>query len=900
MSSPSAVQRPYPPMQLDRILNHSSPPLPSTFQPPNVQPQNTRYVPPLPQMNEAYANTALEQRQYGLTAVGDDRPMSYSSAGPSQISLAPVNTYPPNRNSQLISANYSNESNRYKSPQVSPPPVSPYSERADLGLSSNYASHAPQQPSPHRQHSVSPKIDLSALQRTSRASERIIEGLSRQDNSPHHDNSQTSEQRKRAVSNVDDAEEPPKSKRKLNSKDPKGTNKRSGYTTRKRSEAAQIAAQNDRMPDIMWTVALGNDRDDARCRVVPVKFSTTANLAREAQTSRCMSSRYKKQDFPKCVACTRRWAGDTCRFQNIRSFFIDQDGNTRGFCFTEKQDVQAPTMKYPDKWNVLLELSHIHETKKTIAAALLPTLREELEHVSLSTVVYRPRESEVRATCDTCLTSIFSCSWMCRTCGREACPECFQQIQTLTIEPVGASQSKIDELQRRRDKHSHANPFFLACLKRNEHGAKDFSPMTRFSEPDLAQAIRDMEKILLDEGISVDEPSAPAASGSISTDSDHPSTSTSSSSGTYTPPNVVTSPSNDSEATLISNGDVTYPYAQLTSPVASGSNPEIPSHQILRFTDTELTDEIFRALWAKGDPLLVTDVGKKLKINWSPEYFMKEYGTESCLIIECQTEVSKRITVGEFFRDFGRYEGRVQCWKLKDWPPSSDFKTAFPELYEDFSQAVPIPNYVRRDGAQNIASHFPTNTVGPDLGPKMYNANANREAFGSKGSTRLHMDMADALNIMTYAAPDADGQEGCAAWDLFRAQDSDKIRQFMRSKFAIIGHDPIHMQQQYLDDQARRQLWEEYGVKSYRVYQKAGEAVFIPAGCAHQVRNLSDCIKVAIDFVSPENIERCEKLTREFREVNQTKVWKEDVLQLRTMMWFAWLSCCQQERLAGS
>ena len=60
--------------------------------------------------------------------------------------------------------------------------------------------------------------------------------------------------------------------------------------------------------------------------------------------------------------------------------------------------------------------------------------------------------------------------------------------------------------------------------------------------------------------------------------------------------------------------------------------------------------------------------------------------------------------------------------------------------------------------------------------------------------------------------------------------------------------------------------------------------------------NLADCIKVACDFVSPENVERCSTLTREFRAQNQTKAWKEDVLQLRTMMWFAWLSCGAQER----
>jgi hypothetical protein len=65
------------------------------------------------------------------------------------------------------------------------------------------------------------------------------------------------------------------------------------------------------------------------------------------------------------------------------------------------------------------------------------------------------------------------------------------------------------------------------------------------------------------------------------------------------------------------------------------------------------------------------------------------------------------------------------------------------------------------------------------------------------------------------------------------------------------------------------------------------------------VCNLADCIKIAIDFVSPENIDRCERLTREFREQNQSMAWKEDVLQLRTMMWFAWLSCCRQEREKG-
>lgn len=53
---------------------------------------------------------------------------------------------------------------------------------------------------------------------------------------------------------------------------------------------------------------------------------------------------------------------------------------------------------------------------------------------------------------------------------------------------------------------------------------------------------------------------------------------------------------------------------------------------------------------------------------------------------------------------------------MQDWPPSSDFKSAFPELYEDFNNAVPAPSYTRGNGAFNIASHFPRSWVGPDLG----------------------------------------------------------------------------------------------------------------------------------------------------------------------------------------
>ncbi|KAJ7712636.1 Clavaminate synthase-like protein, partial [Mycena metata] len=547
-------------------------------------------------------------------------------------------------------------------------------------------------------------------------------------------------------------------------------------------------------------------------------------LRLERQLKECTARCYKKDNIPSCVSCAEHWPQDTCRFQHIRFFLRKESGELYGFHFQQYDPIPGD-FEWRDQWNTPLDESHINETQKTIAAALLPPLREELKDINSLPVIFKTREAAVCVTCaDTCLTSIFTGSWTCRFCGREACADCFQKIKTLSID----------------SEESHGFPA-------SQHHARNFGRTTSFKREELRECITQMEHIL-------STPSARAL------------------------PLETTS---------------TLCQAPETTDFEDGA---VPFHNILKLTNGSLTKERFRRVWSWGKPFLVTDVGSQLTLPWTPTFFVEEYGGSECDIIECQTNETRPTNVADFFNTFGQYTDREGCWKLKDWPPANDFKETFPELYADFSQASPMPDYTHRDGVLNLASHFPLNAVAPDLGPKMYNAHANLQESHCLGSTRLHMDMADAVNLMAYAAPDPHGNPGCAAWDLFEADASESIRVFIREEFGIQSEDPIHGQQVYLDDGARNRLYQRYGVKSYRVYQTAGQAVFIPAGCAHQVRNLADCIKVAIDFVSPENIRRCEQLTREFREQNNTEAWKEDVLQLRTMMWFAWQSCTRQRK----
>jgi hypothetical protein len=88
-------------------------------------------------------------------------------------------------------------------------------------------------------------------------------------------------------------------------------------------------------------------------------------------------------------------------------------------------------------------------------------------------------------------------------------------------------------------------------------------------------------------------------------------------------------------------------------------------------------------------------------------------------VVDCQAHEGDHgslteMRVADFFSEYmmgaQRTGGVVK--KLKDWPAYTEFREKFPDLYDDFHQAMPVPDYTRRDGVLNISAHVSRLEVG--------------------------------------------------------------------------------------------------------------------------------------------------------------------------------------------
>ncbi|KAM5554579.1 lysine-specific demethylase JMJ25-like [Rosa sericea] len=140
-------------------------------------------------------------------------------------------------------------------------------------------------------------------------------------------------------------------------------------------------------------------------------------------------------------------------------------------------------------------------------------------------------------------------------------------------------------------------------------------------------------------------------------------------------------------------------------------------------------------------------------------------------------------------------------------------------------------------------------------------------------------------NLSNYSGSE-NNVDGGALWDIFRRQDVPKLQEYLRKHFNEFRlFIPFTIRTfNYLTPEHKRKLKEECGIEPWTCIQKLGDAIFVPAGCPYQVRNLKSCIKVAVQFVSPESVGDCFHLTEECRTLPKDHRAKEDKLEVKKMI----------------
>ncbi|KDQ22494.1 hypothetical protein PLEOSDRAFT_1023300, partial [Pleurotus ostreatus PC15] len=190
----------------------------------------------------------------------------------------------------------------------------------------------------------------------------------------------------------------------------------------------------------------------------------------------------------------------------------------------------------------------------------------------------------------------------------------------------------------------------------------------------------------------------------------------------------------------------------------------------------------FETVWSQALPLVVRGA-PGLLYDWSPTGFSRFLGHDPCDIVDCETDGVTRTTVNAFLEGLKESKVGGPVLKLKDYPEDMLFKDKSPTLARDFKSALPVPMYTYDDGPLNLAAMYPLDyACKPDIGPKVYAATASQCDNDHHGSTRLHMDMADAVNIMAH---------GRALWHIFASDDANSIRRVLKQHYPHL-HDVIN------------------------------------------------------------------------------------------------------------
>jgi len=424
----------------------------------------------------------------------------------------------------------------------------------------------------------------------------------------------------------------------------------------------------------------------------------------------------------KCQACTSKYSGFTCAFVGLRSFPLDREGRPAPYPVFRDADegederpvfpLVAPgpssssssastgtftssssSTTAPPAFNARLTPRIAHTLRTTAALHLPPHLALELAHAQLA----HPRTARVRralgtrTTCDGCNAAVLSGSWICAVCGREYCLECSARLAACAAPGEGEGTAAWDKLTRCK---GGARPGGA------RHAHAQLVPLARIGAPELRRVLGAMERWRAEHGAGAGE--AEGEPGAEDEDEGEGAAAWSE----WVKRHRVTS-AGEPEA------EHGRPFVRLGAGLVPPRLDEGWRRAASAQGEEEVREdappqgvgqeELFRALWRRGEPLLVdlerlerapaasaspststaapaapspsstaaaprTDPPPPAAaapppqhglpaLPWSPDFLALAYGDRPCTVGSNTRDDKRQTTVGKFFGGFGRGRG---------------------------------------------------------------------------------------------------------------------------------------------------------------------------------------------------------------------------------------------------
>lgn len=618
--------------------------------------------------------------------------------------------------------------------------------------------------------------------------------------------------------------------------------------------------------------------------------------------------------LPQCKECTSSKNDCNkyiCRFYQFRK--IEQDnGIHRVVGYLDKHidtslaDIDIWTM--PDN-RIKLTIESRNYLLRCVASQFCEMVREENDLCKMysktkeNLIIWKRAVFLVREMCDVCATSIFNFHFVCSKCGTSVCIDCYKE-RTEGIETW--------KLKTRTEREERDKFFWLKCHNDEQHNLI----LTQMIPGDSLNYLNEnMHKICDEQSINL---LCECRNRSVIKSNPHQ---------TLNIQRIIAKTRRERLRMSIIRqlSVVEKSFAQI-------DHKWIAQRSVLKLLEpSESHYDLFQSQWERGKPVVVANAKRNMReFIWTPEYFLLRCGENKHSLVNCENDtVINRVSLKHFWRGFQSYRKRLPLdlddklvLKLKDWPTASDFADVMKDHFDDMMRAVPFQVYTRRDGNFNLARYLHEHFSKADLGPKIYCA-YGQSLPPKQGSTNLHLDVSDAINILVHVSQPTDAHlsenqykreavkrtlesAGCdeedikifmsnerlpgAIWYIWHSSKANDMRRILREVKSEQGKkmkkndDPLHDQDCFIDDALLLRL-KQNGIEPYTIVQYQGDSIFIPAGAPHQVTNIFDCIKVALDFVSPENLTQCFQLTSEFRQLSSRHANREDKLQIKSILY---------------